>query len=58
MTASNTSPLKSLKTKSSLTSYSLTVHEFSTGTYIYSLIYLFIYLFILLAFIDLLTALA
>ena len=40
----NTSPLKCLKTKLSQTSYSFTVHEFSTG--IYLLIYLsFHYLF-------------
>lgn len=31
----NISPLKRLKTKSSLTSYSLTIHEISTGTYLF-----------------------
>ena len=46
----NTSPLKRLKTKLSQTSYSLTVHEFSTGIclFIYLFIYLFIHLFIYL----------
>ena len=40
---------KHLKTKSSLTSYSLTVHEFSTEIYLFLLIHLFVHLFIYLS---------
>ena len=42
----NTSPLKRLKTKLSQTSYSLTIHEFSTGICLLIYYLFFFYLFI------------
>ena len=53
MKALNISPLKRLKTKSSETSYSLTVHEFSTGSCLFILfIYLFICFYLFIFFIS------